>query len=115
MRYMLLMNGIATSGVPGRSVAAQLEATGELVSDEVLAPPEDGWLVRAQQGTPWIVACAAGTERLLSFWVVDCDSRQRALQIAADIAAELNRRPSVAAEQVSLELRPVMRGPGEEM
>jgi len=86
MRYMLLMRG---SRSDWRPVALILQTTGELVSEEVLTPLGESPL------------------SLTGYWLIDCETPARAIEIAAWVSASCHDAP--------IELRPVLRAPGEEM
>lgn len=81
----------------------EITASGEFVTAEALADPASAtlyeWSAEGQLATdgPY----AESKEQLAGFFIIDCDSRQRAEQIAAQFA-----QPGGVVE-----LRPVM-GPG---
>ncbi|WP_329004546.1 YciI family protein [Kribbella sp. NBC_00709] len=85
-------------------LAAELTATGELLGTEGLAHPALARTVRRTDGGP--VASegpfAESKEVLASFAIVDCDSHDRAMAIAARI---------VEAVGDTVEVRPIMAGP----
>jgi hypothetical protein len=85
-------------------LAGELTASGELLTTEGLAHPALSRTIRS--GTDGPVASegpfAESKEVLASFAIVDCDSHDRAMAIAASI---------VAAVGDTVEVRPVMAGP----
>jgi hypothetical protein len=103
MRFMLLMHG---GRADSRHIAVMLRTSGELVSAAVLA---DGVsIVRARAGGPPLVTPSlAPPEVLAGYWVVDCDTAARAVEIAASVSSAADNHP--------VEIRPVLVGPGEEM
>jgi hypothetical protein len=126
MKYMLMMNTMK-SGVdpfPGWSkdeVRAlirfmvdfdkELKATGELVSAEGLAFPDQARLVRAgKNGEPITDGVfPEGKEFLAGYWIVDVDTPERAYEIAANASAA----PGQGGQPLNMpiEVRPVMSGP----
>jgi hypothetical protein len=99
-----------TQAVYGRvdEVLAQLRASGELVGGEGLAPPSSGKIVRVSDG---VVATTDGPfaeakEQLAGYYVVDVETPERAVEIAAlDPASRL----------WAIEVRPIMDSVGAEM
>ncbi|GAA3079774.1 hypothetical protein JOF29_004900 [Kribbella aluminosa] len=85
-------------------LAAELTASGELLGTEGLSHPALARTVRRTDGGP--VASegpfAESKEVLASFAIVDCDSHDRAMAIAARI---------VDAVGDTVEVRPIMAGP----
>jgi hypothetical protein len=82
------------------ALLAEISASGELVTAEALADPAAatlyGWTADGHLATDGPYAEAK--EHLAGFFIIDCDSRKRAEEIAAQFAG-----PGSAAE-----LRPVM-------
>lgn len=131
MRYILLMQGTPAdwrrfASLPAQDLAAhvaftrqldrELVASGELVSGLGLVGPLSAQLVQAQgAGAPLVSQGPFPAARafVAGYWVVDCDSLERATEIAARLSAAPGRagRPL----NLAVELRPVMRAPGEEM
>ena len=90
------------------SVAADTLMSGELIAAESLADPQHGKRVAVRDGG--LVASdgpfAEVKEELAGFYLLDCESMDRAVAIAARI-------PEAAAAQI--EVRPVMTYTGLEM
>jgi hypothetical protein len=82
--------------------------SGELVSSEELADPETTRTVRLQGGVPAVTdgPFAEAKEHLAGYYLVECDSLERAVEIAT-------RVPD--ARYNAVELRPVMNSAGMEM
>ncbi|HEY0781882.1 MAG TPA: YciI family protein, partial [Thermoanaerobaculia bacterium] len=101
MKYMLMMSGSRTMYKeyftwPVEDIKAQvafmqrfndeLKASGELVSTHGLTSPDAARLVRAGNGGAPAVTdgpFAEAKEFRAGFWIVDCESRERAYEIAA--------------------------------
>ena len=129
MKYILMMNTMrAGHGVPDwpkkdlqahvafmRSFVRDLRESGELVSAEGLAFPDQAKLVRAgQDGTPITDGVfPEGKEFLAGYWIVDVESPERAYAIAAKASAAPG--PGGAPLRMPIEVRPVMSGPSVEM
>ncbi|HEY0707256.1 MAG TPA: hypothetical protein VGG33_10675 [Polyangia bacterium] len=131
MRYVLLMRGApdhwrAMDNWPAedtkrhlaflKDVDRQLTATGELLWEEILEPPERAKVVRAQpDGSPVVAKAAApgAREPVLGCWLLDCDAPERAIHVAAQISATPGRGGQPLC--LPVEVRPVMCAPGEEM
>lgn len=86
----------------------EITESGELIAGEPLADPLTTKTVRVRDGVaattdgPFIEA----KEQLAGFFVVDCESRERAIEIAA-------RFPNARWDPV--EVRPIMNPSGQEM
>ncbi len=129
MKYILMMNTMkAGEGVPQwpkkdlqalvafmRSFDRELRETGELVSAEGLAFPDQATLVRAgKDGAPVTDGVfPEGKEFLAGYWIVDVKTPQRAFAIAARASAAPG--PGGAPLNMPIEVRPVMSGPPPEM
>jgi hypothetical protein len=132
MKYMLMMN--APSGNGDWSVAAwapedlkrhiqfmkdfahELHAAGELVGAEGLASPEQARIVRAGKGgAPEVTdgPFAEAKEFLAGYWIVDCETTQRAYEIAARASAAPG--PGGKPLNMPIEVREVMSGPPVEV
>jgi hypothetical protein len=86
----------------------ELTESGEFVSTEGLAHPSHTKTVRKLDGGPVATdgPFAEAKEVLVSYAIVDCESYDRAVDIAARV---------VDATGDTVELRPLMSGPGLEM
>ncbi|MEU3497415.1 YciI family protein [Kitasatospora cineracea] len=93
-----------------RDFAAKLEQTGEFVDAQGLAP-EGTWVQYGGEGKPPVTdGPFAETKDLIAGWmIIDVDSRERALELAAELSAA----PGAGGEPIRewLELRPVMSEP----
>jgi len=83
------------------SIMAELTESGELVGGEALAPGEQSRTVRVREGVPAVTdgPFAEAKEELAGYLTVDCESVERAVEIAA-------RWPD--AKRWAMEVRPVM-------
>ena len=120
MKYMLLLYDNADtreaffgpSGEPLRhevgSVIKELQQSGELVATEPLADPVQTKTVRVRGGAPVITdgPLAESKEHFGGYLIVDCESLERAVEIAV-------RWPS--SPYAPLEVRPIMEVSGVEM
>jgi hypothetical protein len=125
MKYMLLMNHGSGSGVPPVSewapedmkasgahmmaIHEELAASGELVGAEGLTGPEAAKIVKHDGvGAPVVTdgPFPESKEFLAGYWLVDVESEERAIEIAARTSAAPGPggRPSAREIQV----RPVM-------
>jgi hypothetical protein len=132
MRYLLMMHTPRGSGEyqhhswqPERWQAhldylqrlnADLGEKGELVGIEALTPPTQARLVRA--GGVGMAADTDGPfpetkEFLAGFWIVDVESPERALEIAAHASAAPG--PDGSPLNMPIEVRQVMRGPSSDL
>jgi len=122
MKYMLLMNAtrtdLASFGTmsPGDIGAhlgfmdrmnAELQASGEWVVAEGLTMPDQAKLVRARNDGPPVTdgPFPESKEFLAGFWILECKSLERAIEIAAKISAAPGRGGSPM--NFPVELRPV--------
>lgn len=130
MKYMLMMQGatkanwetFCTWQKPDlqahiafmQSFCKSLAATGELVSAEGLDAPGQAVAVRAgQDGTPVTDGVfPEAKEFLMGYWIVEVQSPQRAVEIAARASAAPG--PGGAPMNMLIEVRQVMSGPPEE-
>lgn len=90
----------------------ELTETGELVGAEGLAGPHEAKVVRAQKGGPPAVTDGPfpeAKEFLAGFWIVDCESAERAYAIAARASAAPGR--GGAPLNMAIEVRQVMSAP----
>lgn len=85
---------------------AELTESGELVETRGLADPRESLVVRKVDGVPTAVdgPFAEAKEVLVSYSVVECAGRERAVEIASRV---------VAAVGDTVEIRPVAEGPPE--
>lgn len=129
MKYILMMNTMkAGQGVPDwskndfqahiafmMSFNKELRESGELVSAEGLAFPDQAKLVRAgKDGTPVTDGVFPESKEFLAgYWIVDVDTPQRAYEIAARASAAPG--PGRAPLNMPIEVRQVMSGPPPEM
>jgi hypothetical protein len=129
MKYILMMNcpktGYETFGaLPKEDLKAHiafqkgldkaLRDSGELVSAEGLASPQQAKLVRAgKDGAPITDGVfPEAKEYLAGYWIVDVESTERAYEIAARASAAPG--PGGAPMNIPIEVRQVMSGPPEE-
>lgn len=129
MKYMLMMNtmrsGQSVLDWPKKDLQAmiafmknfdvELRQSGELVSAEGLAFPDQSRLVRAgANGEPITDGVFPESKEFLAgYWIVDVDSAERAYQIAAKASACPG--PGGKPMNMPIEVRPVMSGPPPEM
>jgi hypothetical protein len=86
----------------------ELTRSGELLGGEALADPSNGKTVRVREGVPAVTdgPFAEAKEQLAGYYVLDCESLERATEIVAcDPAARL----------WAVEVRPIMDTAGTEM
>ena len=127
MKYMLMMHVGQNDGSEAQSWAPQditnmiefqhafdreLEENGEMVFNAGLGWPDQARIVRYNDGEPSVTdgPFPEGREFLIGFWVVDCDSEERAFAIAAK--ASSSPGPGGAPMGVPIEARP-LAGPPE--
>lgn len=118
MKYMLMIYDNPDTRqllreAQGAEMAAEVDAlmkelteSGELIGGEALAEPVNAKTVRAQGGSPVVTdgPFIEAKEHFGGYLVVDCDSEQRAVEIAS-------RWPN--ARFAAMEVRPIMT-PGAE-
>jgi hypothetical protein len=126
MRYMLMMHvggddgAEAVSWAPEdvkrmvefqRAFDRELEESGEMVFNAGLAWPDQARIVRYDDGTPTVTdgPFPEGREFLIGFWVVDCESEERAYAIAAK--ASSSPGPGGAPMGIPIEVRPLAGPP----
>ena len=129
MKYMLLMHYGATPGVPpmtewapedmkarGEAMMAiheELAASGELVGADGLTGPEAAKIVTDDRtGAPVVTdgPFAESKEFLAGYWLVDVESEERAIEIAARTSAAPG--PGGRPMGKEIEVRPVMERRG---
>jgi hypothetical protein len=129
MKYILMMNtmraGDAVPNWPQEDLQAhvaymknfykELSESGELVSAEGLAFPDQAKLVRAGDGGLPITdgVFPESKEFLAGYWIVDVESPERAYAIAARASSAPG--PGGAPLKMPIEVRPVMCAPPPEM
>lgn len=133
MKYMLLMQFSATgTDFPGidtwtqdevrahvafmREVNEKLAADGEWVDAQGLGGPQQARIVRAGEGGAPVVTegpFAETKEFLAGYWIVDLDSPQRAVELAAHISTAPG--PGGRPLNMPIEVHPVMSAPSQEL
>jgi hypothetical protein len=112
MKYMLLTYGIPATGanIDGTedTLLAEIVETGEWVDRAPLANPALTRTVRVLDGAVGTTdgPFAAVAEQLTGYWLVDCESMGRAIELAALLPV---------AGTVAIEVRPLMDPSGMEM
>jgi hypothetical protein len=99
-----------------RDVNDKLVQDGELVDAQGLAMPDQARIVRAGDGRGPIVSDGPFPETkefLAGYWIVDCESSERAIEIAAYVSAAPG--PGGRPLNMPIEVRPVMSAPAEEL
>jgi len=95
----------------------ELTNAGEFVDAQGLALPNEARVVRAKKGSgaPEVTdgPYAESKEFLAGFWIIDCESKDRAYQIAARASAA----PGKGGDPLNMpiEVRQVMGGPPEDL
>ena len=129
MKFMLMMHyageGMSIFTWPQKDVQAHIEfmhafnrkldESGELVDAQGLSGPEQAKVVRARKGGPPAISDGPfpeSKEFLAGFWLIDCESEKRAIEIAATASAA----PGLGgvAMSIPIELRQVMSAPKPE-
>jgi hypothetical protein len=133
MKFMLMMNAPRGTGDwsvfnwPPEDLKAhinfmkrfgkELSDSGELVGAEGLAAPAQAKVVRAGKGggAPEVTdgPFAEAKEFLAGYWIVDCESPERAYEIAARASAAPG--PGGAPLNIPIEVREVMSAPPVEV
>jgi hypothetical protein len=133
MKYMLMMHspraGWTNAGIgtwPPEDIQAhikfmigfskELKGAGELVGAEGLAGPEAARVVRAgKSGAPEVTdgPFAEAKEFLAGYWIVDCESKERAYEIAARASAAPGK--GGVPLNMPIEVREVMSAPPVEV
>ncbi|HTA70613.1 MAG TPA: YciI family protein [Bryobacteraceae bacterium] len=131
MKYILMMNAMTAgdryAGATGwqqsdvqqhivfmKNLTKSLVESGELVSTEGLALPDQARIVRAgKNGAPITDGVFPESKEFLAgYWIVDVDTPERAYQIAAQASAAPG--PGGTPLNMPIEVRQVMSGPPEE-
>jgi hypothetical protein len=130
MKYMLLMNHdpnaqpvsewtpdeMRASGEAMGAIHQELAANGELLGAAALAGPAAAKIVTHDGvGSPVVTdgPFAEAKELLAGYWLIDVESEERAIEIAARTSAAPGAGGKPTAREIHV--RPVMRGPGSEM
>jgi hypothetical protein len=131
MKYMLLMHATlgdwqAMGTWPPEDIKAhidfmgvldkELRDSGELVDSRGLAAPDQAKVVRATGGGPPAVTDGPfpeAKEFLAGYWTVDCETPERAVEIAARVSTAPG--PGGAPLNLPIEVRQVPDFAGEEM
>jgi hypothetical protein len=133
MKYMLMMHapraGWKDAGIgtwPMEDIKAhinfmhrfnkELTEAGEFVDGQGLALPEDARVVRAGKGgAPEVTdgPFAEAKEFLAGFWIIDCESKGRAYEIAARVSAAPGK--GGVPMSIPIEVREVMSAPPVDM
>ena len=125
MKYMLLMNSAPIADVPpihewapeeikasgGHmwQIHQELTDRGELLGAEGLTGPEAAKIVTSDGATAPVVTDGPfpeAKEFLVGFWIVDVETEERAIEIAAHTSAAPG--PGGRATRRSIEVRPIM-------
>jgi hypothetical protein len=87
-----------------------IRESGEMISTEALGDPSTSAVVRVRDGVPVVTdgPFLEAKEYLAGYYLIDCESRQRALELAALI-------PDANVNGMGVEVRPVMFSAGMEM
>jgi hypothetical protein len=97
----------ALGGAHGKFIEA-LKDSGELLTTQALADPSQSAVVSVRNGQPVVTdgPFVESKEYLGGFYLVDCESKERAVELAAQI-------PDAAIEGLGVEVRPVMFAAGQ--
>jgi hypothetical protein len=84
-----------------------IKKSGEMITTQALADPSQSAVVRVRAGQPVVTdgPFLEAKEYLGGFYLIDCESRERALELAALI-------PDAKIEGLAVEVRPVMFSDG---
>jgi hypothetical protein len=90
-----------------RAFIDTIKKSGEMITTQALADPSQTAVVRVRAGRPVITdgPFLEAKEYLGGFYLIDCESRERALELAALI-------PDAKIEGLAVEVRPVMFSDG---
>jgi hypothetical protein len=133
MKYMMLMQfSAAQTDFPGidtwsaEEIRAHIEfmgrtneelvKSGEFVDAQGLAMPDHARIVRANDGRPPVVSDGPFPETkefLAGWWIVDCETPERAVELAAAVSAAPG--PGGRPLNMPIEVRPVMAEPPTEV
>lgn len=86
----------------------ELKGSGELIATQALVDPSQAAVVSVRDGRPVVTdgPFLEAKEYLGGFYVIDCEDRERAIELAARI-------PDAAIEGLGVEVRQVMFADGE--
>jgi hypothetical protein len=122
MKYLLIMhmNPVVWQGLTEEERNAVMEGqgefmksiqeSGEMINTQALADPSNSAVVRVRDGAtvvtdgPYLEA----KEYMGGFYLIECESRERAIELAAQM-------PDAAVDGLGVEIRPVMFAAGLEM
>jgi hypothetical protein len=99
-----------------QSTNEKLAAAGELVGAEGLAMPDQAKIVRADGERAPVVSDGPFPETkefLAGWWIVDCETPERAVELAATVSAAPG--PGGRPLNMPIEVRPVMSAPSAEV
>jgi hypothetical protein len=84
-----------------------LKKSGELITTQALADPSQAAVVSVRNGQPVVTdgPFLESKEYLGGFYLIDCENRERAIELAAQI-------PDCAIKGLGVEVRPVMFADG---
>jgi hypothetical protein len=84
-----------------------IKKSGEMITTQALADPSQSAVVRVRAGQPVVTdgPFLEAKEYLGGFYLIDCESRERALELAALI-------PDAKIDGLAVEVRPVMFSDG---
>ena len=84
-----------------------LKKSGELITTQALADPSQAAVVSVRNGQPVVTdgPCLEAKEYLGGFYLIDCENKERAIELAAQI-------PDCAIKGLGVEVRPVMFADG---
>ncbi|MDN3354047.1 YciI family protein [Actinomadura sp. DC4] len=99
-----------------RDTNEKLAASGEFVDAQGLAMPDQARIVRADGGRAPVVSDGPFPETkefLAGWWIVDCETPERAIELAATVSAAPG--PGGRPLNMPIEVRPVMSVPSPEV
>ncbi|GAA1440926.1 YciI family protein [Leifsonia poae] len=100
----------AAIGEGHQKFMAAITESGEFLSTNALGDPSQSTVVRSNGGTPEVVdgPFAESKEFMGGYYLVDVESKERAIELAAQI-------PDARIDGLALEIRPVMFSAGADM
>jgi hypothetical protein len=86
-----------------------IKASGEMVETDALAEPAQSAVVHVRDGVPVVTdgPYLEAKEFMGGYYIVDCETRERALELAAMI-------PDAGVEGLGIEVRPILFSAGPE-